>query len=100
MAPRPTGHPGRQPGKMSWHRQLPVCRSASASQNGLLEGPCGPPEPGWHSRDGGLRMPVMGGDRAGAGLVVALLGPVEIGPAGGTMAPLSQPRLRVLLGLL
>src|SRR6516165_11191612 len=45
-------------------------------------------------------MPVMGGDRADAGLVVALLGPVEIGPAGGTMTPVAQPRLRVLLGLL
>jgi DNA-binding SARP family transcriptional activator len=32
--------------------------------------------------------------------VVALLGPVEIGPAGGTMTPVAQPRLRVLLGLL
>jgi hypothetical protein len=42
----------------------------------------------------------MGGDRADAGLVVALLGPVEIGPVGGAMTPLSQPRLRVLLGLL
>ena len=45
-------------------------------------------------------MPVMGGDRADAGLVVALLGPVEIGPAGGVMTPVAQPRLRVLLGLL
>ena len=45
-------------------------------------------------------MPVMGGDRAGAGLVVAVLGPVEIGPAGGVMTPVAQPRLRVLLGLL
>ncbi len=45
-------------------------------------------------------MPVMGGDGAGAGLVVALLGPVEVGPAGGTMTPVAQPRLRVLLGLL
>ena len=45
-------------------------------------------------------MPVMGGDRSDAGLVVALLGPVEIGPAGGVMAPVAQPRLRVLLGLL
>ena len=45
-------------------------------------------------------MPVMGGDRANAGLVVALLGPVEIGPAGSTMTPLARPRLRVLLGLL
>jgi DNA-binding SARP family transcriptional activator/tetratricopeptide (TPR) repeat protein len=42
----------------------------------------------------------MGGDRADAGLVVALLGPVEIGPAGGAMTPVAQPRLRVLLGLL
>ena len=45
-------------------------------------------------------MPVMSGDRADAGLVVALLGPVEIGPAGGTMTPVAWPRLRVLLGLL
>src|SRR6266704_437504 len=45
-------------------------------------------------------MPVMGGDRADAGLVVALLGPVEIGPAGSTMTPVARPRLRVLLGLL
>ena len=42
----------------------------------------------------------MGGDRAHAGLMVALLGPVEVGPAGGVMAPVAQPRLRVLLGLL
>jgi DNA-binding SARP family transcriptional activator/tetratricopeptide (TPR) repeat protein len=45
-------------------------------------------------------MPVMSGDRADAGLAVALLGPVEIGPAGGTMMPVAQPKLRVLLGLL
>ena len=45
-------------------------------------------------------MPVMGGDRADADLVVALLGPVEIGPAGGVMAPVPQPQLRVLLGIL
>ena len=32
--------------------------------------------------------------------MVALLGPVELGPAGGVMAPVAQPRLRVLLGLL
>ena len=32
--------------------------------------------------------------------MVALLGPVEIGPAGGVMTPVAQPRLRVLLGLL
>jgi DNA-binding SARP family transcriptional activator/tetratricopeptide (TPR) repeat protein len=32
--------------------------------------------------------------------MVALLGPVEIGPAGGAMVPVAQPRLRVLLGLL
>jgi class 3 adenylate cyclase len=45
-------------------------------------------------------MPVMSGDRSDVGLVVALLGPVEVGPAGGVMAPVAQPRLRVLLGLL
>ena len=45
-------------------------------------------------------MLVMGGDRSDAGLVVALLGPVEVGPAGGLMAAVAQPRLRVLLGLL
>ena len=44
-------------------------------------------------------MPVMGGDPAG-GVAVALLGSVEVGPAGGVMAPVAQPRLRVLLGLL
>ena len=32
--------------------------------------------------------------------MVGLLGPVEIGPAAGVMAPVAQPRLRVLLGLL
>ena len=32
--------------------------------------------------------------------MVALLGSVEVGPAGGVMAPVAQPRLRVLLGLL
>ena len=32
--------------------------------------------------------------------MVALLGPVEIGPAGGVLAGVPQPRLRVLLGLL
>ncbi len=45
-------------------------------------------------------MPVMSGDTAGAGLMVGLLGPVEIGLAGQTMAQVPQPRLRVLLGLL
>ena len=45
-------------------------------------------------------MPVMGGDRADVGMVVALLGPVEVGLAGGAMTPVAQPRLRVLLGLL
>ena len=45
-------------------------------------------------------MPVMGGDRPDAGVAVALLGPVEIGSAGGLMTPVAQPRLRVLLGLL
>jgi len=39
-------------------------------------------------------MPVMGGGRDGTGVVVALLGPVEIGPAGGVMAGVAQPRLR------
>src|SRR5271157_3243126 len=42
----------------------------------------------------------MGGDRADADLVVALLGSVEIGPAGGVMTPVAQPRLWVLRGLL
>ncbi|HEV3288169.1 MAG TPA: BTAD domain-containing putative transcriptional regulator, partial [Streptosporangiaceae bacterium] len=42
----------------------------------------------------------MGGDHPDAGLAVALLGSVEIGSAGGTMMPVAQPRLRVLLGLL
>ena len=45
-------------------------------------------------------MPVMGGDRPDAGVAVTLLGPVEIGAAGGIMTPVAQPRLRVLLGLL
>ena len=45
-------------------------------------------------------MPVMGGDGADAGLVVALLGSVEIGPVGGVLMPVAQPRLRVLVGLL
>ena len=44
-------------------------------------------------------MPLMGEVPAGGGLAVGLLGPVEIGPAGGVMAPVPQPRLRVLLGL-
>ena len=46
-------------------------------------------------------MPVMGRESAvGGGVAVALLGPVEIGPPGGVMAGVAQPRLRVLLGLL
>ena len=45
-------------------------------------------------------MPVMGSDAVSGGLLVGLLGPVEIGRAGGVMAPVAQPRLRVLLGLL
>ena len=45
-------------------------------------------------------MPGMGGDAADARVTVGLLGPVELGPAGGVMAPVAQPRLRVLLGLL
>jgi len=36
----------------------------------------------------------MGGEPADGGVVVALLGPVEIGPAGGVMAGVAQPRLR------
>lgn len=39
----------------------------------------------------------MGGDTAR--LIVALLGPVEIGPADEAQTPVPQPRLRVLLGL-
>ena len=42
----------------------------------------------------------MGADGAGAGVVVGLLGPVEVGPAGGRLAAVAQPRVRVLLGLL
>ena len=45
-------------------------------------------------------MLVMGSNAADTGLVVGLLGPVEIGPAGGVMTPVAQPRLRMLLGLL
>src|SRR6266852_3949814 len=45
-------------------------------------------------------MPGMGGDATEARVMVGLLGPVELGPAGGVMAPVAQPRLRVLLGLL
>ncbi len=45
-------------------------------------------------------MPVMGRESAvGGGVAVGLLGPVEIGPAGGVMTPVAPPRLRVLLGL-
>jgi DNA-binding SARP family transcriptional activator len=54
----------------------------------------------WRGGGAGFTMPVMGGDVAGARLMVGLLGPVELGPAGGVMAPVTQPRLRVLLGLL
>jgi DNA-binding SARP family transcriptional activator/tetratricopeptide (TPR) repeat protein len=45
-------------------------------------------------------MLVMGSNAADTGLVVGLLGPVEIGLAGGVMTPVAQPRLRMLLGLL
>jgi DNA-binding SARP family transcriptional activator len=45
-------------------------------------------------------MPVMGADPARGALMVGLLGPVEIGPVGGAMAPVPQPQQRVLLGLL
>src|SRR6266567_1706855 len=54
----------------------------------------------WRGGGAGFTMPVMGTDLAAARLMVALLGPVELGPAGGVMAPVAQPRLRVLLGLL
>ena len=50
-------------------------------------------------RGSGFTMPVMGRVAAG-GVAVALLGSVEVGPAGGVMAPVAQPRLRVLVGLL
>jgi DNA-binding SARP family transcriptional activator/Tfp pilus assembly protein PilF len=42
----------------------------------------------------------MGGERGSVGLAVGLLGPVEIGPAGEVLAPVAQPRLRLLLALL
>ena len=42
----------------------------------------------------------MGADLTGSGLAVGLLGPVELGRASGVLAPVAQPRLRVLLGLL
>ena len=45
-------------------------------------------------------MPVMGADLARGALMVGLLGPVEVGPVGGAMAPVPQPQQRVLLGLL
>ena len=54
----------------------------------------------WHGRSSRFTMPVVDGDPADARLLVALLGPVEIGPAGGLMAGVAQPQLRVLLGLL
>ena len=45
-------------------------------------------------------MPGMGRDAVDARVMVGLLGPVEIGLSGGPAAPVAQPRLRVLLGLL
>ena len=45
-------------------------------------------------------MPGMGRDAVDAWVMVGLLGPVEIGLPGGPTAPVAQPRLRVLLGLL
>jgi tetratricopeptide (TPR) repeat protein len=45
-------------------------------------------------------MPGMGRDAVDARVMVGLLGPVEIGLPGGPAAPVAQPRLRVLLGLL
>ncbi len=47
-----------------------------------------------------LRCRVSVGMRGPYRVTVGLLGPVELGPAGGVMAPVAQPRLRVLLGLL
>jgi DNA-binding SARP family transcriptional activator len=47
-----------------------------------------------------LRRAGVSRDPAGGGLVVGLLGPVEVGPTGGLMAGVPQPQLRVLLGLL
>jgi hypothetical protein len=44
-------------------------------------------------RGAGFTMPGMGGELAGARVMVGLLGPVELGPAGGVMAPVAQPRL-------
>jgi hypothetical protein len=49
----------------------------------------------WRFYDAG-----MSSEAAGGGVLVGLLGPVEIGPAGGMMAEVPQPQLRVLLGLL
>ena len=54
----------------------------------------------WQGRGCRIYDADMGRDPAGARLVVGLLGPVEIGPAGGVMASVAQSRLRVLLGLL
>jgi len=42
----------------------------------------------------------MSGARVGGGLLVGLLGPVEIGRSAGALAPVPQPRVRLLLGLL
>jgi hypothetical protein len=49
---------------------------------------------GWPGRAWRIYDPVMGRNPAGGGVVVGLLGPVEIGPAGGVMASVAQPRLR------
>ena len=42
----------------------------------------------------------MSGDRGSGGLLVGLLGAVEIGRAAGALTPGPQPRVRLLLGLL
>ena len=75
-------------------------RAARAGRLRLLVGLGAPGRWPWQPGSSGFTMAVMGGDRADADLAVALLGPIEIGSAGGVMTPVAQPRLRVLLGLL
>jgi hypothetical protein len=45
-------------------------------------------------------MPVTDSDGVRGGLVVGLLGPVEVVAPGGGLAAVAQPSLRVLVGLL
>src|SRR5271166_1708781 len=98
---RPGSSRGRVQGRRIGHL------SASPRAAGEPPGPAGRPllvglgAPGrwpWQPGSSGFTMAVMGGDRADADLAVALLGPIEIGSAGGVMTPVAQPRLRVLLG--